>query len=433
MLWSLALLGGCLEKYEEDTDDTDVVEEILPQMVGPAGGTFDFGGSQIVVPEGAVPSPIEFRFYETADDPPDGYAPLSKVWRAEPEAYVFSVPIIIRIPYGPADAERPMMFWSNDEGGYDRVLPAYTSDAGGLIWANIEHFSTGFVATLPVETVEVTNPYPPADVLFVVDNSCSMEDEQLLLADAMPGVLPSLQATGLDFHLGVVSTDLEEPTNAGKLIGAQGYRFIDSATVDPDAVFAEMALLGTLGWYEEKGRAAAFTVLELQPDIPRNVDFLRDDATLSIVFVSDEDDQSGADPVTRPEFVAWMETKKARPQDVVAHGFIDPPNQACVNGAGPGTEYAQAINATGGVLANLCAPDWTPALQDMFDRLLDSARVALPTPGTTIERVVFVNGATETELSPADYTWDDTLDTVFFDRGVRPGADDTVRVVYVPE
>ncbi|MEZ4317483.1 MAG: hypothetical protein R3F61_08260 [Myxococcota bacterium] len=431
MLWSLALLGGCVET---NADDTDLDEALFPQRLGPEGGTFDFGDAQIVVPEGAAITPVDLRFYETADDPPDGYEPLSRVWRAEPEPYVFAAPITVRIPYEPADAELPMLFWSNGLGGYDRVQPAYTSDDGGLIWADLDRLGTGFVATLPLETVEVPVVFPPADVLFVVDNSSSMVEEQMAFLQSSSVLLQALQATGLDFHLGVVSTDLENAASAGRLVRTQEYRFIDSATEFPEQVFVQMVLqLGTSGWYDEKGRAAAWTLLELQSDFPRNSGFQREEATLSIVFVSDEDDQSDGNPISAPEFIDWLQTKKPWPGDVVAHGLVDPPGQPCPDGDGPALEYTQVIEATGGVVANVCDPDWSSALEQMVDPLLDSARVALPTPGSSIERVVLVNGATETELSPAEYTWDDTLDTVFLNRGVRPALTDTVRIDYVPE
>ncbi|MEZ4317484.1 MAG: hypothetical protein R3F61_08265 [Myxococcota bacterium] len=151
------------------------------------------------------------------------------------------------------------------------------------------------------------------------------------------------------------------------------------------------------------------------------------------MFVSDEDDQSGDDLISASGFIDWMRTKKAWPGDVIAHGLVNPPGQWCPQGIGLAPEYVQVIEATGGVVARICDADWGPALEQMFDPLRDSARAELPTPGAYIERVVLVNGATETELSPADYTWDDTLDTVYFHRGVRPGADDTVRIDYVPE
>ncbi|MEZ4317485.1 MAG: hypothetical protein R3F61_08270 [Myxococcota bacterium] len=100
MLWSLALLSACVEKHADDVDGA--------QRLGPEGGAFDFGDAQIVVPEGAAITPVDLRFYETADDPPDGYEPLSRVWRAEPEPYVFAAPIVVRVLHrARAPAEPP--------------------------------------------------------------------------------------------------------------------------------------------------------------------------------------------------------------------------------------------------------------------------------------------------------------------------------------
>src|SRR5262245_39141672 len=49
------------------------------------------------------------------------------------------------------------------------------------------------------------------DLLFVIDDSAAMADEQLRLANAMPGFIDALRELegGLpDLHVGVVSTDL---------------------------------------------------------------------------------------------------------------------------------------------------------------------------------------------------------------------------------
>src|SRR5688500_1047158 len=63
-------------------------------------------------------------------------------------------------------------------------------------------------------------PSNEVDILFVVDNSFSMEEEQLALAEGFPEFIEGLSGSNTDFHLGVISTsfDIEDP-NRGLLIG----------------------------------------------------------------------------------------------------------------------------------------------------------------------------------------------------------------------
>jgi hypothetical protein len=55
------------------------------------------------------------------------------------------------------------------------------------------------------EIVQLTTP--SADVLWVVDNSSSMSDNQRALTDNFPVFFDWFLGSGLDYHIGVVSTD----------------------------------------------------------------------------------------------------------------------------------------------------------------------------------------------------------------------------------
>lgn len=205
---------------------------------------------------------------------------------------------------------------------------------------------------------------PEVDVLFVVDNSCSMYEEQTALAQNFPAFMNYFLGSGVDYHLGVTSTDMTAsgPGNRGLLKTAAGVRFIDELTNNPIQVFASMTALGTGGDFEEKGRAAAYTLIEEKRDQPANVDFYRDDASLHFVFVSDEEDQSLPNPVTRNEFVEWMHDLKWAPELTVAHGIYFIPGTSCPAADTQGQNYNYYVNQTGGTKQNLCATNWGPFL-----------------------------------------------------------------------
>ena len=214
-------------------------------------------------------------------------------------------------------------------------------------------------------------PQPEVDILFVIDNSCSMFEEQNLLANNFGPFMEFFTGSGLDYHIGVISTDMSNTANhAGKLQQAGGVSYIDDSMPfqQANSLFGQMAIMGTGGDFEEKGRAAAYTMVELKPDIPRNEGFYREDASLQMIFISDEEDQSGGNPVTRQEFRQWMETKKESPDLVTAHAIIDPPGQPCPQGDTDGEEYNRYVTWTGGILFNLCNTDWSPFVEELAVR-----------------------------------------------------------------
>ena len=107
---------------------------------------------------------------------------------------------------------------------------------------------------------------PPAvDVLWIIDNSGSMADEQSAASATFPTFMDALVSSNLDYHIGVVSTDMADNDQSGKLTERAGVRWIDPTTPDPEAVFSAMALLGTNGSPDEQGVLAAYAAMELQP------------------------------------------------------------------------------------------------------------------------------------------------------------------------
>ena len=58
------------------------------------------------------------------------------------------------------------------------------------------------------------------DVLFVIDNSGSMGEEQQNLRDNFAGFINGAQQFSNDYHLGIVTTDMDAEDESGRLVGA---------------------------------------------------------------------------------------------------------------------------------------------------------------------------------------------------------------------
>ena len=128
---------------------------------------------------------------------------------------------------------------------------------------------------------------PRADMLFVIDGSASMRDlvrfEQNLMAMAS-----YLEASGIDINAAVTNTDL---SFGGALLSAPGVSTVVSSE-DPD--FADR-LVRNLEFAQQSTRSQLEQPLDatsLALEAWRRQGSLRSNASLSIIVLTDEDDQS---------------------------------------------------------------------------------------------------------------------------------------------
>tara|TARA_R110000824_G_scaffold35340_1_gene110943 strand:- start:1471 stop:2766 length:1296 start_codon:yes stop_codon:yes gene_type:complete len=134
-----------------------------------------------------------------------------------------------------------------------------------------------------------------ADILFVIDNSCSMSEEQTDLAANAEDFIDTLVSKGTDFQISVVTTDNPVPSAS----------LITSASADPVAEFAAAVQVGVMGSAFEHGQDNAMQALDTGPLSSGR--YGREDASLSVVVISDEEDQS---PLTEIEYNDFFLTIK---------------------------------------------------------------------------------------------------------------------------
>ena len=158
------------------------------------------------------------------------------------------------------------------------------------------------------------------DLLFMIDDSRSMQEEQANLARNFPRLIEELKkmpAGFPDLHLGVVSSDMGAGAanvggSCGSSVGDRGVlqvragcgldaskaRYLISQNGGTDNnfqgdiadVFACMANLGTNGCgFEHQLQSARMALSGFVTD---NAGFLRSDAHLAVVYITDEDDCS---------------------------------------------------------------------------------------------------------------------------------------------
>jgi hypothetical protein len=268
------------------------------------------------------------------------------------------------------------------------------------------------------------------DVLFVVDNSGSMVEEQASLARSFNRFIANLERFGVDYHVGVVSTDVEEPSHSGRLQGSPP--FITRQTRGRDAAFRRNVDVGTDGSGLEQGLLAAVLALSGELTRARNRDFLRPLAPLTLIFVSDEDDGS---PGPDGYYTRVLRGARGIGNDRIirASAIVGLPGRRCGAVSDEGRRYLEVVAALGGAAHDLCDQDFGDALEDIGSNALEALR-RFPlscTPAAPGSVRVVVDGV---ELAE-EWVFEATSDTVVFDGPYVPPADASLEIGYdvVPE
>ena len=290
------------------------------------------------------------------------------------------------------------------------------------------------------------------DILWVVDNSQSMAEEQAGIGANFEAFISQLISTGVDYHIGVVSTD---PEDGGQLhLGAgQIDSYITRLTVDAADVFLQNIKVGTSGAKLEKAFETASLALGVGPDwrpgqepaVP-NAGFIRDEAALFIIMVSDENDKSfGPVNYYRKLFEGYKGPGNESLISVSA--IVGPPGSGCAN-AEAGDRYVDLASLTGGVYASICN-DFASTLNDLSLTAsnlkarftLDGtpglgARITCATPQigpfcVTVDNVAVEQVAADS-TSPTGYQYDENSNSIVFRSGSVPSPGQKIVIEYQP-
>ena len=292
------------------------------------------------------------------------------------------------------------------------------------------------------------------DVLIVMDNSGSMMEEQDAIGRNFNAFMKFANAQGIDYHIGITTTGIDpspggwstcpggvDGGEAGRLFPADGssVRIITPTTPISGQVFDKNIRVGICHWLEQ-GLEAAYRALSPplvdKADDPRtslandgNLGFLRDDAKLALVFVSDEDDQS---PQTVSFYLTFFQSlKKNDPSMLTMSSIVAPADLAtCTTASSSGLRYMEASAKTGGFVESICTSDWATSLEKLSANAF-GPKTTFPLtakPSDAAKVVVKVNGT----AVPAAGKWhyDAAANAVIFDPVSAPVGGSRVEITY---
>ncbi|MFT7521043.1 MAG: hypothetical protein ACI9MC_003194 [Kiritimatiellia bacterium] len=261
------------------------------------------------------------------------------------------------------------------------------------------------------------------DILFTLDRSGSMYDNNSNVIDNFGVFVNTLASLDADFHAAVVVDD------DGCVVGPDG--FIDNSYDEASAVraFTTMAdlerKLAPNVTNTERGYMLAEAALsDKNTGVGGcNAEFYRPDAFLSLVHVSDEPEQSVS---SWTYYVSWFQSLKVDPEDVKINAVAGDYPSGC-SGAAPGTGYYEGTVATGGLFLSICSTTWAEHLEELA---AESIRVnnsfeltQLAVPQTVQVRVdgVRMNVGWAFDVSP---------NAVVFDTDHIPPGGSTIEIEY---
>lgn len=274
----------------------------------------------------------------------------------------------------------------------------------------------------------VQEPAAAVDVLWVIDNTPSMAEEQLAVEAAAGAFVGALESASLAWQIGVLNTELDSP-EAGRLQGTPW--IITARDTNPVESLAAASQVGLSGSGPAGGLGAVSLALDEPLRSTANRGFRRPDAALHVVVFSDGDDESelvlGQDPVSAFEQVL------AREQDQTGESaqlsvVVGDPGAGCLGEGGqatPGDRYAAAADASGGAVGSICTADWAGVLEVLGEvSAVYPSRFplqAIPAPGS--ERVT-IDGTASDE-------WSLDLQSAELVFANPPQPDSVVRMTYV--
>jgi hypothetical protein len=228
--------------------------------------------------------------------------------------------------------------------------------------------------------VFLQEPTNMVDVLWVVDNSQSMADEQAKIAERFDDFITGINDSDVDWHIGVVSTDLDDLEHAGNLRGEPAVLNVE--TENYRSLFQERVRVGIDGSDMEKGIDAAYQALS-QPRISgANYGFRRTGAMLMINYFSDENDCSdrgelwgidSSEPcythagrlVPVVDLIDDYRGLVASDERLIVNAIVGPAISEGCEGAKPGSRYKTMSYAFGGLQEDICESDFGGLMADL--------------------------------------------------------------------
>jgi hypothetical protein len=227
-----------------------------------------------------------------------------------------------------------------------------------------------YIKDVPLQTFSGTHKLKElqgetkVDILWTIDNSGSMGSyQQALISESKTFINDFVNKGGLEWKMGIISSTLTDQP----FVGFTPSTLLTYQTTNGIALFQDaVGRLGTFGDATERFFSPVDTALQKFPD------FVRKNATLAIIFLTDAPDQGA---MKAPDFLKMLTALKGDLGRVVVYGVFAALDLGCTavdeqwNYAGSG--YETVIKATKGQRYKLCNTPFGKNLADLGTNLVE--------------------------------------------------------------
>ena len=261
------------------------------------------------------------------------------------------------------------------------------------------------------------------DVLFVIDNSGSMNIFQQELGNQMNSFMSVFDNSGADYHIAVITTD------EARFVEYDGFSWIDTSHSNPVVWIQNVIeLIGIRGSGMERGIEMAKYALE--GDAAPGEDYNRESATLVIIYVSDEPDHSQGGYTS---FLGFFDNFKLS-TNLMRHFAVIGDYPAGCNfpylnynrNIQSGEGYYEMTQRYSGDWYSICALDWGQQMQNLANTVT-TQRVFDINESDPVENTITItiNGQITNE-----WVYDSIINAVIFNEDSIPSPNQTIEIEY---
>lgn len=218
------------------------------------------------------------------------------------------------------------------------------------------------------------------DILFVVDNSPSMLEEQANMSAKINGFMNLV--SGLNWQVALTTTDprvntvdsskANQPWGDGQFRPMLNRSFLkkgDASDSDAQAALAEAIKLGANGSGDERPINNIYRAMERS----ENAGFFRSDSNLVVIVISDEDEcsngncpSSSADTnKSKPaSLISFVQSKFGAGKVMMVDSIVKAPSDSSCSTASYAPILTSLANLSGGLVGSVCAADYTSILSN---------------------------------------------------------------------
>ncbi len=260
---------------------------------------------------------------------------------------------------------------------YPSYYDVYVSTDTAIVEVGVP---TDDTATDPiwVDSFEQPNATAGVDVIWVIDPSGSMNSHRTRLLDGLSDMMSAMPA--VSWRLTIISADPRNSVNDSDFPLLPGDGAMEAQAEYSTSVIGAM----------EQGFEAVYEYIE---NNPMASSWMRDDASLLVVFVSDEEEQSTSSFPMVSDFTDWLDEKRSSVfvASIVNH---DPAISTCNYSAiNVGDRYMDAANHYSGQILDICSEDWSGGVMDAANGAVPYSSYPLSHTPLYVDNIaVFVDG-----------------------------------------